>query len=473
MFRLEQNAGDPLPLPAGKTIVIGRGDQCDFQLNDPSASRVHCQVIAEDGRVTLTDAGSRWGTLVNGQQVTRCELRSGDEITVGETILQLVLENDANRTTVAPRTVPGRQPDVSDVASDVARQASSRPGSSPTAHAAPGPYGEAATDHRPHGTDRSRPSPGRPRSDMDTEITVLQPSDFTGRSFLRYSILETVAATTSGLVFRASEESTGHPVALKIFHPSGFADETAKQRFERAARTMFGQRQANIVELYNAGRKEGLCFTASEFVKGDSAVELIRRIGIAGMLEPSKVMQIAVDLCEALRFAESKGIVHRNITPSNILVRTADGTALLNDLILAKATNLSHAEQLTQAGDILGDVSYLSPEQLGSGHPLDCRSDIYQLGASLYALLTGRPPASGGTVGELIAHVLSTPPPPVRERHMATPPQFETLVLKMLSKQPRDRYQTAEELSAALRTVCAATGHHRIQPRQSPDDAAL
>jgi len=438
MYRLEPNNDDPILLPHDLPIVIGRGDQCDVPLDDPSVSRMHCQFIATDGRVTLTDRGSRWGTLVNGQKVKQCDLRPGDQITVGETILTLEVEGDANRTTLARRSELTRPEGISLPSvplSDV----------------------EASVD-------QVVPDDADSQPDLRV-LQLLQPNDFLGQTFHRYLVQQTIARTPNGIVFRAKEGPNGRPFALKMFQPSFFADGVAEQRFQRAARTMYGQRHPNIIELYNAGKKDGYCFTASQLVEGESAVDLIQRIGVAGMVDPSTVLQIAVDLCEALRFAESKDIVHRNIKPSNILIRDSDHAALLNDLILAKACTASGAEQLTQAGDVLGDISYMSPEQLGSGHPVDCRSDIYQLGATLYALLTGRPPFGGGTFADTIKEVLVAKPKPVQDWHMATPAQFDTVVLMMLEKNPADRIQTADELAVALRKVAAETGQRDIKSR--------
>lgn len=188
------------------------------------------------------------------------------------------------------------------------------------------------------------------------------------------------------------------------------------------------------------------------------------------MLEPATALQIAVDMCEALRFAESREIVHRNIKPSNILIRESDGAALLNDLILAKATT-PDGIQLTQAGEVLGDVSYMSPEQLGSGHAVDCRSDIYQLGATLYAILAGRPPFNGGTIAETISQVLTADAQPVQSFHMATPGQFDALIQKMLAKNSNERIQNADELAVALRKIAAETGQQNVRPREADPKA--
>ena len=158
--------------------------------------------------------------------------------------------------------------------------------------------------------------------------------------------------------------------------------------------------------------------------------------------------------------------MHRNIMPSNILISSAERNSLLNDVVIAKASVNLGNEQLTQAGTIFGDVAYMSPELLGSGHTADCRSDIFQLGATLYALLTGRPPFGGGSVSETIKHVLTAAPKPIRDCHIATPPQFDAVVQKMLQKNPRDRFQNAAELAVSLKHVAAELGQKKVKAYQ-------
>ncbi|MEJ7595145.1 MAG: FHA domain-containing serine/threonine-protein kinase [Planctomycetaceae bacterium] len=416
MFRLEQHIGEPLLLPPDLSVLIGRGDQCDLQLNDPAASRVHCRIIAKDGKVTLTDVGSRWGTQVNGQQVAQCDLVVGDRITIGETVLRLVVEGHPGQTTLASRSALQR-PDQALI----------------------------------------------PRRSKYASQRILQSDEFLGQTFHRYRTIQLIASSSSGLVFKAKEEATGQVVALKIFQPNYFPDEQAEQRSERAVRTTVGQKHFNIVELFNAGQWNGYFFTASQFVEGESAVDLIRRSGVAGMLAPATVLQIALDLCEAFKFLEANSIVHRNILPSNILISKDHRTALLNDVIIAKTIVSMGSAQLTQAGAFLGDVGFMSPEMLGNGYPMDCRSDIYQLGVTLYALLTGKRPFDAGTISETITCVLTAEPKSIRDYHMATPLQFDSVVRKMLSKNPRDRFQNASELSLALKSVAAELGQQNIK----------
>jgi len=441
----------PINLSADLAILFGRSDTCDVQLPDPAASRVHCRVIAHDGRVTLYDAGSRWGTFVNGKRITECDLRPGDKIRIGETTLTLTVEPGADHTTLARPSELLRSEGLSIhsgliAADSIGNEYASVLGGLPAADS--------------EIEDRFAPEPLWP---MGFERQPFSSDKFIGLDFHRYHIEQLIAQPSSGFVFLAKTASDGSLVALKVFKPSYFKSDTEEQRFTRAVRTMFERRHSNIVELVNAGRWKSWYFTASEYIEGISAQELIRQIGIVGMLPPEKVLRIAIDLCAALQFAESNDIIHRNIRPSNILIRKSDGVALLNDLILARAVSTMGADQMTAAGDILSDASYMSPEQLGSGYPLDHRSDIYQLGTSLYALLTGRPPAEGGTIAATISQVLTTIPESPRAKNMSIPVPLEFVIMKMLAKNPRDRYQSARELAAALDKVATETEQHRVR----------
>jgi len=448
---VEKEETNPINLPVGLAIFIGRGDTCDVQLQDPSASRVHCRVVVIDGRVKLYDAGSRWGTFVNEQRISECDLRPGDRIRIGETSLILTAQPGVNHTTLARRSELLRPEGVdASLASIAVNSISSERmrGSEEVIEAESDSFERFATAAAP-------PVP------FGREQVALQ--DFIGTTFHRYNVQRLIAQSANGSVFLANSVSDNSQVALKVFKLSYFKSDTDEQRFTRAVRTMFEKRHPNIVELLNAGRWNGWSFTASEYIEGISAQELIRQIGIVGMLPPEKVLRIAIDLSNALQFAESNDIIHRNIRPSNILIRKSDGVALLNDLTLVRAVSTMGSDQMTAAGDILSDASYMSPEQLGSGYPLDHRSDIYQLGASLYALLTGRPPAEGGTIAATITQVLTTIPESPRSKNMSISMPLEFVIMKMLAKNPRDRYQSARELAAALDKVATETDQHRVR----------
>ncbi|MCA8991896.1 MAG: FHA domain-containing protein [Planctomycetaceae bacterium] len=413
-------SNDRVPLQPGHLLLIGRGSQCDIQLDDPSASRVHCRLLARDGKVFLTDAGSRWGTYVNGQRVTECELRPGDQITVGETTLTLQAEGTPDATTLARH-------------SEVLRPWEEKPviRSSP----------------------RQLPLSREHSADVQVAAVSAAPlvvSEYVGSSFLRYDVGELIERTATGLIFRA-QAFDGVTINLQLFHPATFADDRACQRFLRAIETVRGLAHPNLEQIDDGGVHDGILFLATRHVPGQTAAQLIREMGVSGMLDWRRTLSMACDLASALEYLEEQGVVHRNITPEHIRI-SDDGRAILGGLLLAKALDDSKP-QLTQAGEVLGDAAYESPEQLGSGEPVDVCSDLYQLGATLYALLTGRPPFKGRTGAETIAHVLTAPPVPPTKYHLAIPALLEGLILRLLSKRPQDRLPSAISLVKELESV--------------------
>lgn len=427
---------EPTPLPSGDLILVGRGDQCDIRLEDPSASRVHCRLLSRGGKVILTDAGSRWGTFVNGDRVTDCELQPGDEITVGETTLRLAVTSTPNASTLArPSQLRRgtRQPPVAE-----------------------------RLDSPPIGRDTPRPPSAKqlatPPASPATRSALKGPrsADFIGRTFADCHINDLVARTRSGLVFRAIRG--GESVALKLLHPETLTTETAQRRFLRAVDTVRGLRHPGLVALYDGGMQEGIGYSVSEFVLGENLAQMIPRIGVAGMLDWRTTLRIARDMVAALAFLESQRVVHRSITPQHILIRSADGSARLNDLLLSKSLDET-GPSVTNAGETVGELPYLSPEQVGSGQPVDHRSDLYQLGATLYALLTGRPPFEGRGPAEVIQQILMNIPIPPTRYHLAIPPQLEGVVLTMLQKRPADRFTTASDLIREIdRVKCFTHG---------------
>ncbi len=408
-------------LPSGELMLVGRGEHCDIQLHDPSASRVHCRLLSHDGKVMLTDAGSRWGTFVNGQRVDNCELRPGDEIRIGETVLRLSAEGEPRATTLARQSQLKRF--GLDHAGSIKSDEPPPPQAAPVVSAAP----EAPLVRK-----------------------RLKAAEFQGASFLDFHIEELLRRTESGLLFRAVR--VRESVALKLLHPEMLAKESARQRFHRAVHTVLNLHHPGLVTLYDGGIHRGIPYSVSEFIQGESVAEMIPRIGVAGMLDWRTTLRIGRDLASVLQFLEEKGIIHRNITPRNILIRKSDGTALLSDLLLSKSLDTDEPT-VTQAGETVGELPYLSPEQVGSGQPVDHRSDIYQLGATLYALLTGRPPFEGRGQAEIIQQILTDSPTPPTRYHLAIPPQLEGTVKTMLEKRPSDRFATAADLVRALDRV--------------------
>jgi serine/threonine protein kinase len=218
-------------------------------------------------------------------------------------------------------------------------------------------------------------------------------------------------------------------------------------------KTMLPIQHENIVRLYAAGKDGPHCWAAMEFVAGDSLADVIQEIGTAGMLDWQDAFRVAVHIGRALECATENKIIHRNVTPQNILRRAKDKVTKLGDLMLAKALEGSLAKQVTQPGQLIGDVPYMSPERTRQDPNTDGRSDIYELGATLYALLTGRPPFEENSLPVLIKKIREAEPEKPKTFHLAIPDRFQDVVMRMLAKRPDDRYRTASALIEELRRV--------------------
>jgi serine/threonine protein kinase len=381
--------GRTFPLVAGQTLQIGRSQATATRLTDPTVSRVHCEV-EWDGHQAVVVNISTGGTLVNGKTVAQHDLKPGDVIRVGSSDLRFQLGPDAE----APTVVPAARP------------------------AAP--------------------------SDLGALV---------GQTLSHYAVEALLARGASGAVFRARDTNTDKVVAFKVLRPEFAANEEEMQRFIRAMKTVLPLRHPNLVGLQGAGKTGVYCWVAMDCVDGESMTQVIGRIGVAGMLDWRYGYRVAVHIGRALEYAHGESILHRNVTPQNILLRSADKVALLGDLMLAKALEGTLAQQITRQDELVGDLVYMAPERTRGTADVDGRSDLYSLGATVYALIAGRPPFAGGSVPELVAKIQSAEPERPQKYHLSIPPLFQGTVLKLLAKRPEDRFQTATELLADLDRV--------------------
>jgi serine/threonine protein kinase len=382
--------GRAFPLQPGATFQVGRSQATATRLTDVSVSRVHFEVEYDGTDAVLVNISSG-GTLVNGQRVDRHELRPGDVIRIGATELRFH-DSSAEPTTVAP---------------------------------APKPPAASAE----------------------------QLSKLVGQTLAHYKVEAVIARGATGTVFRAADAKDGQTVALKVLQPEFSQNDEEVQRFVRAMKTVLALRHANLVALYGAGKAGALCWVAMEHVEGESMTQAIQRIGVAGMLDWKYGYRVAVHIARALEYAHGQSVIHRNVTPQNILLRTADKTAKLGDLMLAKALEGTLAQQITRPGELVGDVGYMAPERTRGAGEVDGRSDLYGLGATVYALVTGRPPFAGGSLPELIGKIRNAEPEKPKKFQMAIPDLFQGTVLKLLAKRPEERFQSAGELLKDLERV--------------------
>ncbi|MBA3636934.1 MAG: protein kinase [Actinomycetota bacterium] len=260
----------------------------------------------------------------------------------------------------------------------------------------------------------------------------------------RYRVESTLGSGGMAVVYRAEDDILGRAVALKTLHHHYAEVPSFRRRFRQEARAMASLDHENIVKVYDISQDGEVPFIVVECISGRDIGDLLvgRRGRRSGRLNEQFVRRIAMQLLRALSYAHRRGIIHRDIKPSNILL-TSGGTVKVADFGIARIVEEEDVA-IGEPGEIVGSARYMSPEQL-RGEDATPRSDIYSVGVLLYHCLTGRPPFSGDVKSLARQHIHKDPPPPRRLNKRITP-GMEAVILKALSKKPRDRYFSANAM---------------------------
>jgi serine/threonine protein kinase len=268
-----------------------------------------------------------------------------------------------------------------------------------------------------------------------------------GSTFAGYEVEGVVGAGGLGILYRARQLRLDRPVALKLVEPTVARDPVVRERLRREARAVAALDHPNIVPLYEAGEEAGSVYIVTRWVEG---TELGTLIEDSGPLEPGRAARVAAQIAAALDVAHSKGLVHRDVKPSNVIL-TPEDHVYLTDFGLAKRAET--AAGLTAVDAMLGTVDYVAPEQIEGAEP-DARGDVYALGCVLFEMLTGQPPFADhkGGMAKMWAQV-NAEPPSVRERRPDVPPALADVMQSALAKAPDARPGAAAFQRRVLRAV--------------------
>ena len=316
-------------------------------------------------------------------------------------------------------------------------------------------------------------APSGPRSTEARDRTKLVPQPADGATtpprpdIGGYEITRELSRGGQGVVYQALQKSTKREVAIKILLAGPYATDSAQRRFEREIELVAQLRHPDIISIFHSGTTaDGLPFYVMDYVRGLPLKEYVR----ANNLTLEETLELFVTVCEAVQYAHQKGVIHRDLKPTNILV-DGNGTPRILDFGLAKPLGAPGGSSISATLEIIGTLPYMSPEQAGgSTDEIDTRTDVYSLGIILYELLTGqRPYPVEGRIADVLRHILETQPTPptrswtrdagitrrgtrrLRAGECPIDSELEAIVFKALAKERERRYQSAGELARDIR----------------------
>jgi len=300
---------------------------------------------------------------------------------------------------------------------------------------------------------------------------VAEAGRFAGKKIGDYLLHERIGTGGMGEIYKATQVSLGRTVALKILSDELGDDKSFIEKFLSEARAAGRLNHPNVVQVHEVGQDKGTYYFSMEFLAGGSVQDLIRG---GEKFDPKRAVEIVIGAAKALEYAEKQGVVHCDIKPDNLML-TEDGDVRLADLGIAR--RVREGRKIVQDDGVYGSPHYMAPEQ-AKGQPIDNRVDIYALGCSFYRMLAGRTPFSGDDARQIMEKQVYEVPTSLREAVPDLPRSAVHAVEKMMTKNPRDRYQTATDLLVDLekaktdleagKTGQAASQHTRTAPRVAP-----
>jgi serine/threonine-protein kinase len=403
----DPQTGKTTPCAVGLELVVGReaiAGQATLVCSDPHVSRRHCRLTGEpDGRLRVVDTSS-YGTYINARPVRgEAFAGPGDVLTLGHNYKLVVQEAiDTNAPTVA--TPSGLQAPSS------------------------GPYNPLADTRQ-----------GDPLQAPNSPPALVGD---------RYQVQDVLGEGGMGVVYRAHDRQTDRPCAIKVLRASikGTQHDEALKRFRREATLTYGLRDhPGIVQVFDTGalQPSGQLYYVMELVDGESLSSKISR-----GLPHNEGAWLVAQVARSVAYAHDQEVIHRDLKPANVLVAKT-GMVHLTDFGVARALD-EEESRLTLSGTALGTPSYMAPEQIADSKQAGTAADVYGLGAILYAVLTRRPPFVQKRLGRLIAAVQSGSVQRPRELDPTVDPELESICLKAMAVEPRQRYSSAAALADAI-----------------------
>ena len=444
------------------TCLIGRGEDCEPHLpsddTHKSVSRHHCLLDINPPDVRVRDLGSRNGTYVNGVMIGQRaahqtpeqgralrfqdrDLVDGDELRLGRSVafrVNVATPPPPDPVTVAATMLP---PACTKCGREISRELGSR-------------FGEFVCSHC--------------QAEPDAVLKLLiDLANSGGRADLdpiaEYALVRELGRGGMGAVYLAKHTATGREVALKLMLPKIAANPNARARFQREVQLTRALLHPNIAALYEDGFADGAFFFTTEFCSGGSLAKLLERRG--GRIRPDEAVGYALDVLEGLEYAHNRGVVHRDLTPSNILLATAPGAsgpvppgnpeyvAKVGDFGLAKAFDQAGLSGLTRTGMVAGNPWYMPRQQVINFKDVPVAVDVWALAACLYKCLTARYVRDFAQSDEPWSVILGNDPIPIRRRDPGVPAPLAEVIDHALIEQPTIGFATATEFREALERV--------------------
>jgi serine/threonine-protein kinase len=461
------HAGKVFSFGGHDTFLVGRSKRAHFRLpeKDKYFSRVHFLIEVNPPQCVLIDMGSRNGTHVNNQRVSRASLKHGDQIRAGHTVLRVTFEEGAAGSGPVPvlpsaptRTASPAGPAAPDV-EPLFEVPEVRPVPISVTPVAPPPQAIPVAQvarPAPPPVPAARTTPGACRLCLAPAPGVVCAAcqaqiDARKQTVPGYYLAREVGRGSMGIVYLALGLSDSQAVAVKMITPAAGGDRTQVQRFLREAEILRTLAHPHIVGFRDMGEAAGMLFFAMDFVRGQDAGRLLKQ---GGPMATGRAVRLAGQLLEAVAFAHERGYVHRDLKPSNMLVVPEAGreTVKLADFGLARMYQTSQLSGLTITGDVGGTVAYMPPEQITNYRDVGPAADQYSSAATLYHLLTGQYVYDlPSDFQKQLLLILMEDTVPIQRRRPDLPPGLCDLLQRALSRYPKDRFPSVRDMREALR----------------------